>query len=45
MKLYYKNSKVKLFHGDCLDVMCKAKDNSVDAIVTDPLLIDGVFYP
>lgn len=29
-------STVKLIHGDCLDVLRKMKDKSVDAVVTDP---------
>ena len=27
---------IKLIHGDCMDVMCKMEDNSIDLIVTDP---------
>lgn len=29
-------SDVKLFHGDCLDVLKNIPDNSIDSIVTDP---------
>ena len=30
------DSMIKLYNGDCLEVMKKMKDNSVDLIVTDP---------
>lgn len=29
---------VKLFHGDCLEVMKDIPDNSVVLVVTDPLI-------
>jgi site-specific DNA-methyltransferase (adenine-specific) len=29
-------SEVKLYHGDCLDVMAELEENSIDSIVTDP---------
>lgn len=30
------DSRVVLYHGDCMDVLRERKDNSVDAIITDP---------
>lgn len=30
------NNTLELFHGDCLEIMKNAPDNSVGAIVTDP---------
>lgn len=36
MKPYYSDESVRLFHGDCLDVMRTLPDASVDAVVTDP---------
>ena len=37
-------STVKLIHGDCLDVLRKMKDKSVDAVVTDPPYGIGFLY-
>lgn len=36
MKPYYSDESVRLFHGDCLEVMRTLPDASVDAVVTDP---------
>jgi site-specific DNA-methyltransferase (adenine-specific) len=36
MNPYYADATVRLFHGDCLDVLRELPDNSVDAVVTDP---------
>ena len=36
MKPYYEDDLVKLYHGDCLDVLRAMPDCSVDAVVTDP---------
>jgi len=36
MQEYYKEEKGVIWQGDCLDVLKKLKDNSVDAVVTDP---------
>jgi site-specific DNA-methyltransferase (adenine-specific) len=38
MKLYYKDEYIRLFQGDCLEVMDKLieKNIKVDAIITDP---------
>ena len=36
MKPYYQDDFVTLYHADCLEVIEKLPDNSVDAIVTDP---------
>lgn len=33
---YYVDESVRLFHGDCLDVLRTLPDASVDAVVTDP---------
>jgi DNA modification methylase len=33
---YYQDDTVRLFHGDCLDVLTELPDASVDAVVTDP---------
>lgn len=35
-KLHYEDANVKLFHGDCVEVLKTLPDNSVDAVVTDP---------
>ncbi|ASZ73293.1 DNA methylase [Arthrobacter phage JayCookie] len=34
--LHYEDSNVKLWHGDCVEVLKTLPDNSVDAVVTDP---------
>jgi hypothetical protein len=36
VKPYYEDDLVKLYHGDCLDVLRAMPDASVDSIVTDP---------
>lgn len=36
MTLYYQDNSVTLHHGDCLEVMQKIPDCSIDSIVTDP---------
>src|SRR5699024_153746 len=36
MSIHYEDDQVRLFHGDCLEVMRTLPDASVDAIVTDP---------
>lgn len=33
---HYENEAVKLYAGDCLDVLRELPDNSVDAVITDP---------
>jgi len=30
------NSMIKIYNGDCLEIMSRLKDKSVDAIITDP---------
>ena len=30
------DSCIKLYHGDCLEVMKHIPDSSIDAIITDP---------
>ena len=36
MKPYYQDKHVRVFHGDCLDVLRGLSDASVHAVVTDP---------
>jgi site-specific DNA-methyltransferase (adenine-specific) len=36
MSLYYEKEGVKLFHGDCLDILKEIQTNSVDLIFADP---------
>jgi site-specific DNA-methyltransferase (adenine-specific) len=36
MTVYYEDESTTLHLGDCLDVMARIPDNSIDAIVTDP---------
>lgn len=36
MKVAYNQHGVKLVHGDCVEVMKRLPDNSIDSIVTDP---------
>lgn len=43
-------SKIILKQGDCMELLKKVKDNSIDLVVTDPpYLIDttggGIIYP
>lgn len=33
---YYQDDKVRLHHGDCLDVLATIPDASIDTVVTDP---------
>jgi len=33
---HFDNGHVRVFHGDCIEVMRDMADNSIDAIVTDP---------
>lgn len=35
VKLYYKDDKVAIIHGDCIEAMSKLK-NPFDACITDP---------
>lgn len=30
------SERIKLYHGDCLEVMKKLPDNSIDMVLTDP---------
>jgi DNA modification methylase len=34
--IYYEDESVRLYHGDCIEVMRQLPDASVDAVVTDP---------
>ena len=36
MNPYYEDSAVKIYHGDCLEVMKEISDGSVDAVICDP---------
>jgi DNA modification methylase len=36
MKPHYTDDRVRLYHGDCIEVMRTLPDASVDAVVTDP---------
>lgn len=36
MKLYHKSAGVKVLHAECLEMLRKLPDNSIDSIVTDP---------
>jgi hypothetical protein len=36
MTLHYQDDRVRLYHGDCIEVMSTLPDASVDAVVTDP---------
>lgn len=36
MKLYHKSEGVKVLHAECLDMLRKLPDNSIDSIITDP---------
>lgn len=36
MKPYYEDDLVKLYHGDCLEVLRRLPDASIDSVVTDP---------
>lgn len=36
MTAYYTDPSVTLYHGDCLDVLMRMADCSIDAVVTDP---------
>ena len=36
MKVFYESEGVRLFHGDCLEVLPTLAPGSVDAVITDP---------
>ena len=36
MQSYYENPKFKLYHANCLDLLVKLPENSVDMIFADP---------
>lgn len=36
MTVYYQNDRVTIYHGDCIEVMRRLPDCSVDSVVTDP---------
>ena len=36
IKPYYQDQNCTIYHGECLEVMSKLPDNSIDAIITDP---------
>lgn len=36
MKVHYCDDEVKVYHGDCLEVLASLPDSSVDSVVTDP---------
>ena len=33
---YYERDGITIFHGDCVDVLGRLPDNSIDSVVTDP---------
>lgn len=35
-EVYYRDENLTIYQGDCIEVMGKLPENSVDAIVTDP---------
>lgn len=36
MKLYYREKRVRIYNGDCLEIMKQFPDNSIDLVVTSP---------
>jgi site-specific DNA-methyltransferase (adenine-specific) len=36
LRLYYEDESVRLFHGDCRDLLLEMDDDSVDLVITDP---------
>jgi DNA modification methylase len=38
---YYEDDSVRLFHGDCIEVMATLGDQTVDAVLTDPPYSSG----
>lgn len=36
MKAYYEDSKVTLYHGNCLEIMPRLRPDMFDAVITDP---------
>lgn len=44
-QLYYDKPKFKLYHADCLEILPKLPENSVDMVFADPpyLLSNGGF--
>lgn len=36
MKTYYEDGNIKIYHGDCRDILGTMEDRSVDLVLTDP---------
>lgn len=41
MSVYYRDERVTLYHGDCLEVMADMDAESIDAVLTDPPYSSG----
>lgn len=41
--MIFETEHIKLYHGDCFDILRDMPDNSVDAVITDPPLLCTIY--
>lgn len=45
MTVHHRDNRVTVHHGDALDVLATLEDNSIDAVITDPLMRYRQYLP